>query len=80
MGLRAGAGEGSGIAGADETTVTSGAGRLLRPANLLRPIGDHLLTLGRPFKFRSLCRDYLLGCLTVRLPTQRGSNPNSHRD
>ena len=40
-----------------------GTSRLLRPADLLHPTGDRLLGLRRPAKFRSFCRDYLLGCL-----------------
>ena len=45
-----------------------GTGRC-RPANLLDRARNHLLRLRRPAKFGSLCRDYLLCCLAVRLPS-----------
>ena len=39
-----------------------------------------LFGLWRPTKFRSVCRDYLLGYLAVRLPSQSGYNTETNRD
>jgi hypothetical protein len=39
-----------------------------------------LLDLQRPAKLRDPCRDYLLCCMAVRLPSQDGGNNNASRD
>src|SRR5689334_22560982 len=73
-----------------------GSGRLLRcdllwrslrnrcrftfDGRLLRPACDHLLRLRRPAKFWSPCRDYLLCCLAVRLPSKDGCKTNAKCD
>ena len=41
---------------------------------LLDPACDHLLGLRRPAKFWGACRNHLLGCIAVRLPSQGGCN------
>jgi hypothetical protein len=52
-----------------------GTGRWLRPADR-DPTRNDLPGPRRPTKFRSLCRNYLLACIAVRLPSQSGCNTN----
>ena len=57
-----------------------GTSRGRHPAEPLDPARDHLLGLRRPAKFRGSCRDYLLCCLAVRLPSQDRCNTNANGD
>ena len=58
---------------------TVGRGRRLRLAKLAHEGDNHLLRLRRPAKLRCTHRDYLFGCLAVRLPSWRYSDANTNR-